>query len=303
MAVEFVAVSNTDYSSRTNVTVAKPTGVADGDLMLAMLTIGNATPPTPTPPSGWTLLSGFPSTVTNSGFSVVTRVYWKVASSEGSDYTWNHATSSSQVAIVAYSGVDTSDPFSAAHTINTGDSQTSTATGLTPDVDGSMIVLLEHDWAGGSPASTPPTGSTPTFTERLDVTFTYIADGILTTAGATGNKSFANSNTAADPFTAVLVALAPVPVDPTGTIAVTDVRDTGALAGDALEPSKTPQNLTATAVSSTAIDLDWDAVSGVTLYVVERDGVIIADDVATNSYSDTGLTPSTEYSYYVMSRL
>jgi hypothetical protein len=62
-----------------------------------------------------------------------------------------------------------------------------------------------------------------------------------------------------------------------------------------------PQNLTATTVSATQIDLDWDAVTGATGYDIERNGSVVVFDHTTNSYSDTGLASSTEYTYRVRS--
>jgi fermentation-respiration switch protein FrsA (DUF1100 family) len=60
-----------------------------------------------------------------------------------------------------------------------------------------------------------------------------------------------------------------------------------------------PTGLATTPVSSTEIDLDWNPVFEATGYDVERDAVVIALDVATNAYSDTGLSPSTTYDYRV----
>jgi len=59
-----------------------------------------------------------------------------------------------------------------------------------------------------------------------------------------------------------------------------------------------PQNLSATAVSSSQIDLVWDAVSGAVYYNIYRDNALIASSSVT-SYSDTGLSPSTTYTYNV----
>lgn len=62
-----------------------------------------------------------------------------------------------------------------------------------------------------------------------------------------------------------------------------------------------PGNFSATPVSTTQINLDWDASSdnfAVTGYQVFRDAVQIATTTLT-SYNDTGLTPSTTYTYYV----
>jgi hypothetical protein len=62
-----------------------------------------------------------------------------------------------------------------------------------------------------------------------------------------------------------------------------------------------PTGLTATPVSATQVNLAWTAVAGVTKYDIERNGVVIVLDHPTNSYSDTGLTSATTYSYRVRS--
>ncbi len=70
--------------------------------------------------------------------------------------------------------------------------------------------------------------------------------------------------------------------------------------GDTTAPS-IPTNLAATAVSPSAINLTWTASTdavGVTGYKIYRAGTQVGTS-ATNSYSDTGLTASTQYSYTV----
>ena len=74
----------------------------------------------------------------------------------------------------------------------------------------------------------------------------------------------------------------------------------GERSGDTTPPSA-PQNLTATAVSATQIDLSWDASTddvGVTGYRIYRNGSEIATS-ETTSYSDKGLQPATTYTYTV----
>jgi hypothetical protein len=63
-----------------------------------------------------------------------------------------------------------------------------------------------------------------------------------------------------------------------------------------------PTNLNAVTVSSSAINLTWDTVSGATGYDIERNGVVTVTNHSTNSYSDTGLSPSTLYTYRVRAR-
>jgi len=57
--------------------------------------------------------------------------------------------------------------------------------------------------------------------------------------------------------------------------------------------------LVPTAASPSQIDLVWDAETGAGGYDIERDGVVIVEDHGSTSYSDMGLTPSTEYDYRV----
>ena len=89
------------------------------------------------------------------------------------------------------------------------------------------------------------------------------------------------------------------------------VRSSDALANEAVSANATfiidtaapsiPTGLTATAISSTQINLSWAASTdnvAVTGYQVLRGGIVIAT-VATTSYSNTGLTAGTNYVYTV----
>lgn len=71
--------------------------------------------------------------------------------------------------------------------------------------------------------------------------------------------------------------------------------------GPDVTPPTTPTNLVATAVSTSQINLSWDASSdafGVIAYHVFRDSIFIATSTGI-TYSDTGLTASTLYAYTV----
>ncbi len=63
-------------------------------------------------------------------------------------------------------------------------------------------------------------------------------------------------------------------------------------------PPSAPTGLSATTISQTQIDLSWTAASGATGYYVYRGGAYIGSSGAT-SYSDTGLSCGTSYSYQV----
>jgi len=60
-----------------------------------------------------------------------------------------------------------------------------------------------------------------------------------------------------------------------------------------------PANLTAAPASATSITLTWEAAAGASHYDVERNGVVIASDIAALTYTDTGATLSAEHDYRV----
>lgn len=73
--------------------------------------------------------------------------------------------------------------------------------------------------------------------------------------------------------------------------------------GDTTPPSP-PTSITATAVSSSSIQVAWSGATdnvGVTGYTVSRNGTAVATPTA-SPFTDTGLTPSTSYSYTVLAR-
>jgi len=85
------------------------------------------------------------------------------------------------------------------------------------------------------------------------------------------------------------------------TFAASDSFTVSTLIGDDTTPPTTPANLSATPVATTQIDLSWSASTdnfSLSGYQVFRDSVQIATTTVT-SYSDTGLTESTLYTYYV----
>ena len=190
--------ATTYAGGRTNTTCTAPSGIQNGDVLLIAFAIGaSSSAPTATAPAGFASVAGtYPVDVTVNGFNVDTRVWYKIASGESGDYTITHATASSQCYIVAVSGGSSAQPAS---TTNQGTANVTTALSITPVANESLVVFIGQDWADTATALSPPTGTTPTFTERLDPGTTagvlYVANGVLATAGATGNKTMLNNNT------------------------------------------------------------------------------------------------------------
>src|SRR5919106_2834400 len=75
--------------------------------------------------------------------------------------------------------------------------------------------------------------------------------------------------------------------------------------GSDTTPPSTPSNLQATAISSTRVDLSWNASTdnvGVTNYDIYRNSSLLASVGAVTGFSDTTASPSTTYSYQVRAR-
>jgi hypothetical protein len=207
--VTFVAQTKTTYATRTTTTVTKPTGTANGDLVLLGIVTGNATEAVdPTPPAGFTLLTGYPTDASDGSFNVEMRVYYRIASSEGASWDFTHSSASSEGVAVTYRTVDTSTPIDVNPSIAPGSGATSTATSVTTTTANAMLIFFGHDWGSTPGGLTPPTG----MTERVDTGgpgIIYVAEQLLGAAGATGTRSMTNENTPAtsDAWAATLFAL------------------------------------------------------------------------------------------------
>lgn len=219
MDVEFESVGAVvGFAVRENITLAKPSGTTEGDLLIAWIItytesteaedVSAATGWAPVPGASW------PAEWQNGVANMEGRAFYKFATgSEPSSYTFDHGSNYSEGWIVRFSSADQSTPFVPTPTINSGNAADSTYTGLTTARDGSLILLVHHDNGDSSTALSPPTGSTPTFTTRVSTSngasVTWGATGVLATAGATGNKTMANNANTGNYWTAVMIAVQP----------------------------------------------------------------------------------------------
>jgi chitodextrinase len=169
---------------------------------------------------------------------------------------------------------------------------------------------------GPPPDTVPP--STPTdltatavSSSQIDLTWTASTDNV----GVTGYKVFRGGvevttvtttsyqDTGLAPSTTYTYAVAAIDAAGNTSPQSTPASATTPPAPDTTPPS-TPTGLTATAVSSSQIDLSWNGSTdnvGVAGYRIYRGGIPVATVTAT-SYSDTGLQPSTTYDYTVAAR-
>ena len=205
--IAFRAASSGSNDATTSIVFAKPTGVASGDVLLAVISVrGN---PTILPPSGWTEVR-----LDINGNTIRQGVYVHVAGgSEPASYTFDFSKAHSAAGgIVAFSGVDGSNPVDAHDGQINASSTSITAPSIT--TTGPDRMLVGFFGIPSLTSMTPPGG----MTERIDVaapsTNTYkvtagVASGLVAAAGATGTRTAVAANSATN--IGQLVALRPAP--------------------------------------------------------------------------------------------
>ena len=131
----------------TSVTVNKPTGTAEGHVMLAVVGVRGGSGVTVSAPAGWTQIN-----TNNSGTTLRSTTFYKVAgASEGSSYTftWSGSNKASGV-ISTYSGVDTSSPINAQASQANSSSMAMTISGPLSTVESTVMVAMYSHAAGTS---------------------------------------------------------------------------------------------------------------------------------------------------------
>ena len=181
-----------------DLTISKPAGTVDNDVMLAL--IGSASTGV-TPPAGWTEIE------TVSVHQPYFRAYRKVASGEGASYAWTGA-DEQLGAILTFRGVNTTTPVDIDGSGTFTAVNNPSAPSVTTTVANTVVVAVQTNNDSGNPA-TPPSG----MTERVDLSDAVgnfsisVATVAQAASGASGAKQFALSFSATG--VAYTVALLP----------------------------------------------------------------------------------------------
>ena len=185
--------------------IPAPAGVQPGDVLIA--TVDSRGKPDITAPAGWTLIRFDANANTQRKAT-----FFKVATgSEPASYTFTLSrTESASGAILAYIGVDTTNPIDV-HDVNIEQGNRTNqlvAPSVTTSLDGAMIITLT------GAARNVNIEPAPTTTERVEITSignyaitTHAADTLQTTAGPTG--SFTAIASGSTKYIAQTIALRP----------------------------------------------------------------------------------------------
>ena len=273
MTVALRAVTTPVGGNTATISVGKPAGVVDGDMMLmgiyANLNVN------PSPPAGWTLVDQ----ETNGTFNI--SVYKKIASGEGANYTVTQASTESYAAgIVAfYSTTPLTLFIDASADLANASSTDRTAPGVTTTKASAGLACFLN--LASNFSSTPPGDMAEQWDALTGSNRCYGMTRILSSAGATGDKVATGAS--ASTSRAVTVAVAE------------------------LAPPTAPSGLTATATGTDRIALAWtDNSSNETGFEIDRSPTgagswTLIHTTAANaiSYTNTGLAEHTTYYYRV----
>jgi hypothetical protein len=205
-AIEFRSASSGRNANATTLLIDKPSGVGEGDVMIAAIVIGGI--PNTTPPTGWQAVR-----TDSKGKGLRQIAYVKVAgASEPESYTWTFSSSHAAVGgILAFTGVDSGAPVDVSGGRANAKSSSITAPSVTTTVANAMVVGLFGIKGRGTIA--PPAGMTEGYdvasvTGRPKVTSegAYV---VHAGTGATGDKVASASRSAVN--IGQLVALRPAP--------------------------------------------------------------------------------------------
>ncbi len=186
--IGLVAYTSAALTSNTaSLVLNKPTGTADGDLMVAFMW-GRLSATTWTGDTGWT-------EALDQGAAPAMRVAWKVAASEGSSYTFTASSSAERPAGAILTYRKASIDAVGASVVTTADASAIVASGVTA---AGGILLAFYASAIAPDTFTTPTGMasvTGLITDTFDNAGNIFAQKI--TAGSTGTRSSTPSASAA----------------------------------------------------------------------------------------------------------
>ena len=180
-AGSFVSAGN---ASGAAISINKPTGTADGDIMVTAIYFEPDTTSI-TAPAGWTQAFS----LANTG-AFLLEIWWKVAASEGTTYSWNNTTGGNQwrsVVSGAYSGATGSGEREDLSNGSQADAvliTSQTAPSITTTGTNRMLIFGYGNFGGEEVTAT--TGAASNF--RGSLGGTIIADALIAAAGATGTS-------------------------------------------------------------------------------------------------------------------
>lgn len=255
MAIAVASSAGTAFAVATTITITKPTGTADGDLLVAAIGFESGSATVNSVPSGWNVLQ----TLARGGNGTITTFY-KIAASEGASWQWGLSDSAGVAGgclrITGHAGVISQSDDGTDTNDDTGDF----LGGITPNAN-SLIIMATmaaqsnsahsgHAITNDNPTWTVPIAYGPTSTNTLS-----IAHAVRSQATATGDWTVSVGSGSTADSSSHLIGITP-----------------------RIDASVSPDVITATASVQAAIAIGHASVSPAVISAVAS---IIAPTVAT----------------------
>jgi len=181
MAITFRAAAS-NSGNVTTLTIDKPAGTVDGDIMVAAIGInGGSGVAITTVPTGWTLIRR-----TDNSTNVGLAVYWRVASSEGSSYDWVFDTRLKHSGGICTWYNNDATPVDAENGQTTASSTDHAAPTITPTVSNCMLVA---SYVVGIAANWTADGAMTERVDEMSAAIGLLMSDELWTSGATGTRT------------------------------------------------------------------------------------------------------------------
>jgi len=202
-------------STAGSLTIAKPSNVANGDLLVAHVRFQNSGQ-TISSPAGWTSVNSF---TTNWSHAVFIKYIPTASAETATDYAFTVASGTARWvgAIFRVTGADSGSPIQATGTYS---SPSGTTTCVIPSVTASasgLLLALEVTNLGATGGSgvafTPPAGMTTVGSAYVDngsqTSSVWVGQETLSAAGATGTRTISHSPSAANSGGLLVVVAGP----------------------------------------------------------------------------------------------
>lgn len=197
----YASVGSVSAAQHTTTSIAVPSGVASGDVIVAMMYLNNTA--TVTPPAGFTEITPTPTTAG----PTAQRCWWKRASgADTGTYAFTHASMWTEGVAIRVTGASASDPPVLLINQVSRDSSGTAAPAVSGSTTGADRLLVYGTTSGGGGgSSTFPSG----FTERYDASgWIQLSTNTQTVQGSTG--SLTSTASSSGPQTAAVYEVLPV---------------------------------------------------------------------------------------------
>lgn len=201
-AISFVAGSSAETGVSTSLTITKPSGTADGDVVIIVFNNGQDDGTTPTC-TGFTNIGFVESAVTADN---MTSIFYRVSSSDGASYSCDYPSSTSnQTSGIAgtFRGVDNTTPIDvtyvqANHYLKVQNTLSPTPQPITTVTNGAFVIVTNHHKGTVTTGITQPTSYTEVAEVIANNRYAEMAYREIVTAGTETPGSFTIAESVSD---------------------------------------------------------------------------------------------------------